>query len=84
MIITRLLFSETELPVTPAGAPERNFQSLRHPLWTQSKAHLIRDYLKLFTMVTRHGTYIDGFAAPQESDHPEMWSAKLVLENNPK
>ncbi|SDC53803.1 three-Cys-motif partner protein [Sphingomonas sp. YR710] len=67
-----------------AAPPERNFRSLRHPLWTQNKAHLIRDYLKLFTMVTRHGTYIDGFAAPQESDHPEMWSAKLVLENNPK
>jgi three-Cys-motif partner protein len=79
-----LLFDPADLPVGPIVAPERNFQSLRHPLWTENKARLIRDYLKLFTMVTRHGTYIDGFAAPQERDHLEMWSAKLVLENEPK
>jgi three-Cys-motif partner protein len=35
-------------------------------------------------MITHHGTYIDGFAAPQEADHPDMWSAKLVLEITPK
>jgi three-Cys-motif partner protein len=79
-----LLFTAAELPVVPTGAPEKNFHSLRHPLWTENKARLIREYLKLFTFITRHGTYIDGFAAPQESDHPEMWSAKLVLENEPK
>jgi hypothetical protein len=31
-----------------------------------------------------HGTYIDGFAAPQDEEHPEMWAAKLVLEMMPK
>jgi three-Cys-motif partner protein len=79
-----LLFDHHEIPVVPVGAPERNFQSLRHPLWTENKARLIRLYLKLFTMVTKHGTYIDGFAAPQERDRADMWSAKLVLENEPK
>jgi three-Cys-motif partner protein len=35
-------------------------------------------------MITHHGTYIDGFAGPQEKDKPEMWSAKLVLESEPR
>jgi hypothetical protein len=34
--------------------------------------------------ITKHGTYIDGFAAPQEAEHPDMWAAKLVLEMTPK
>jgi three-Cys-motif partner protein len=34
--------------------------------------------------VTHHGTYIDGFAAPQESAHPDMWAASLVLQMEPK
>lgn len=36
-----------------------------------------------FVMITKHGTYIDGFAGPQEPSKPEMWSAKLVLECRP-
>ena len=35
-------------------------------------------------MITHHGTYIDGFAAPQDHDYPDMWAAKLVLEMEPK
>lgn len=35
-------------------------------------------------MITKHGTYIDGFAAPQEVSQPDMWAAKLVLEMTPK
>ncbi len=35
-------------------------------------------------MITKHGTYIDGFAGPQQPDRPEMWAAKLVLEIEPK
>lgn len=64
--------------------PEKNFRSLRLPLWTQNKARLIQEYLRLFLYITKHGTYIDGFAAPQEANHPEMWAAKLVLELEPK
>lgn len=35
-------------------------------------------------MVTKHGTYIDGFADPQAADKPDLWSAKLVLESQPR
>ena len=31
--------------------------------WTRNKAKLIERYLNLFVMVTKHGVYIDGFAA---------------------
>jgi three-Cys-motif partner protein len=59
------------------------------PIWTESKARLIAAYLRLFTFVTRHGAYIDGFAAPQSRDHTaveaatEACAAKLVLHNQP-
>jgi three-Cys-motif partner protein len=56
----------------------------RHPIWTENKAKLIQRYLHYFVMVTKHGTYIDGFAGPQENGKDEMWSAKLVLENEPR
>jgi three-Cys-motif partner protein len=54
------------------------------PVWTKSKARLIEAYLRLFGMVTRHGTYIDGFAGPQrpEAETPEF-AAKLVVEITP-
>jgi len=77
-------WSEEELPRTPQKLPDKNFQSLRYPLWTQNKARLIQEYLRLFEFITHHGTYIDGFAAPQSHGHPEAWSAKLVLETEPK
>lgn len=35
-------------------------------------------------MVTKHGTYIDGFAGPQDPGKPDMWAAKLVLESEPR
>jgi three-Cys-motif partner protein len=78
------LWPEGVLPRSPAGIPVKNFKSLRYPLWTQNKARLIQAYLQLFEYITHHGTYIDGFAAPQEVDHPDMWAAKLVLEMRPK
>src|SRR5271168_1463509 len=78
------LWPEGELPKSPAGLRVKNFKSLRYPLWTQNKARLIQAYLQLFEYITHHGTYIDGFAAPQEYDHPDMWAAKLVLEMMPK
>ena len=57
---------------------------LPHPAWTEHKALLIRRYTKLFVMITHHGTYIDAFAGPQYPDKEGMWSAKLVLEGEPK
>jgi three-Cys-motif partner protein len=79
-----MLWSAEELPEHPAGMPSRNFKSVRYPLWTENKARLIQAYLQLFVYITRHGTYIDGFAAPQDADHLETWAAKLVLEMEPK
>lgn len=73
----------------PGGLPERPspeplVKRLRHPVWTENKAKLIERYLYYFVLVTHHGTYIDGFAGPQEPDKPETWAAKLVLESEPR
>ena len=71
-----------ELPLGPE--PEIKVDQAEHPVWTEYKAKLIEQYLYLFVLVTKHGTYIDGFAGPQRPDNPEMWSAKLVLESKPQ
>jgi three-Cys-motif partner protein len=54
------------------------------PVWTEQKAKLIARYLKLFTFVTKHGTYIDGFAGRQSDDAVDGWAAELVLGNEPR
>lgn len=77
------LWSEDQLP-PPKKLGTKDFKSIRYPLWTENKAKLIQSYLQLFVFITKHGAYIDGFAAPQESERPDMWSAKLVLEMTPK
>ncbi len=76
---TELLF---ELPED--SPPEPEIPALREPIWTENKAKLIERYLFYFVMITKHGTYIDGFAGPQEPDKPQMWAAKLVLESEPR
>ena len=78
-----LPFLPSELPATKPRN-EKNFKSLQCPLWTENKARLIQEYIRLFTFVTKHGAYIDGFAAPQRRNHIDLCSAKLVLENEPK
>ncbi len=77
-----ILFDEQEIPILEKPE-ETDFKSLRHPLWTANKAKLIQEYIRLFTFVTKHGTYIDGFAAPQERHLPELCSANLVLQARP-
>jgi three-Cys-motif partner protein len=67
-----------------AGPVEPEIKPLRYPVWTENKARLIERYLYYFVLVTKHGTYIDGFAGPQEAEKPEMWAAKLVLESQPR
>src|ERR1700738_1163655 len=52
------------------------------PLWTENKAKLIERYLFYFVLVTKHGTYIDGFSGPQDPDNPDSWACKLVLESH--
>lgn len=59
------------------------FSSIKQPVWTENKARLIHRYLYYFVLITRHGAYIDGFAAPQEPDVADSWAAKLVLESQP-
>jgi len=78
------LWSDEELPRSVPRLPEKNFRSVRFPLWTQNKARLIQAYLRLFQFVTKHGAYVDGFAASQDPTHPETWAARLVLEIEPK
>jgi three-Cys-motif partner protein len=73
------LFSE--LP-PPSGKPIR-FKPQHRPLWTENKAKLIERYLFYFVLITKHGAYIDGFAAPQNPKNQDSWAAKLVLESKP-
>jgi three-Cys-motif partner protein len=78
-----------ELPLNderrPAvGAPEPSVKRPQYPVWTENKAKLIERYLYYFVLITRHGTYIDGFAGPQRPGKPSMWAAKLVLESQPR
>lgn len=55
-----------------------------YPVWTANKAKLIQRYVRYFLYVTKHGTYIDGFAGPQvEEYNDDSWSAKRVLEIEP-
>lgn len=63
--------------------PEIQTKVPAFPVWSESKATLVAQYLRRFVLVTKHGIYIDGFAGPQHPDRPEMWTAKLVLENEP-
>jgi three-Cys-motif partner protein len=60
------------------------FGRLKHPIWTENKAKLIERYLYYFVMITKHGTYIDGFAGPQNYDQLDGWAARLVLESEPR
>ncbi|WP_109152578.1 three-Cys-motif partner protein TcmP [Azospirillum sp. TSO5] len=78
-----MLFSLLDLPRFPR-IEEKSFKSLKHPVWSEEKANLIREYIRHFTYVTKHGAYIDGFAAPQRRNMSEICSARLVLENDPK
>jgi three-Cys-motif partner protein len=71
------------LPEQTSNFPRIEFDQSEHPVWTENKARLIEQYLYLFVLVTKHGTYIDGFAGPQRPGRLGMWSAKLVLDSEP-
>jgi three-Cys-motif partner protein len=62
---------------------DKSFKPLRYPIWTEKKAHLVERYLYYFVLITKHGTYIDGFAGPQQPDELDTWTAKKVLESEP-
>lgn len=72
-----------DLPPPPPTDQLVRLRAIRRPVWTEQKAKLIARYLKLFTYVTKHGTYIDGFAG-QQSEHAQAgWAADLVLGTRP-
>lgn len=72
-----------ELPPANLKVAQQKFKE-RNPIWTGCKAKLIERYLYYFVQITHNGVYIDGFAGPQETDRPEMWSARLVIESRPR
>ena len=71
-------------PLCPDDVKEPKVLPIRRPIWTKNKARLISRYLYLFVQITKHGTYVDGFAGPQNPNCPESWAAKLVLESEPR
>jgi three-Cys-motif partner protein len=70
--------------ITAGRQPTKKSRTPTHPLWTENKAKLIERYLYYFVLITKHGTYIDGFAGPQDVSKPDYWAARLVLENRPR
>lgn len=72
-----------EIPASAPKPKEKKFRE-RNPIWTECKAKLIERYLFHFVLVTKTGTYFDGFAGPQKKGKHEMWSAKLVLQSYPR
>lgn len=74
-----------DLPEQPPALPaEPKVISPTTPVWTDNKSHFIMRYLRYFVFITKHGTYIDGFAGPQEECETDSWSAKLVLGSEPR
>ncbi|MEW6058769.1 MAG: three-Cys-motif partner protein TcmP [Actinomycetota bacterium] len=76
-------WKEVPLFEIPGGEARKKAKRKELPgarLWTGNKARLIAEYLYRFVLVTKHGTYIDGFAGPQDLRHPEVCAARLVIE----
>ena len=79
------LFEHAPLPGQERPLPpEPAVKAGEFPVWTDNKARFIMSYLRYFVLLTKHGTYIDGFAGPQEECETESWSAKLVLGSEPQ
>jgi three-Cys-motif partner protein len=78
------LYEPADVPTTPLLPPEPAIKALEYPVWTDNKARFIMRYLRYFVFITKHGTYIDGFAGPQEECMTDCWAAKLVLESEPR
>lgn len=73
-----------QLSFSLSGTKQPDSGILRPPDQTNSKSKLVAEYIRLFQQITRGGLYIDGFAAPQSRDHEESWTARRVLEVEPK
>ena len=75
-------FLPFDIPESPPAEPPVG--RIRERIWTENKAKLIERYLYYFVLITKHGTYIDGFAGPQYTEKEDSWAAKLVLESQPR
>lgn len=64
--------------------PGKQFGATSAPLQTDNKSKLIAEYISLYQRVTHGGLFIDGFAGPQKLNFKEAWSARRVLEIEPK
>jgi three-Cys-motif partner protein len=84
VVANPLLFDPAEIPLAPDYLSEPPVKPLQFPVWTQNKALFIMKYLRYFVFITHHGTYIDGFAGPQEEHESDSWAAKLVLNSEPR
>jgi three-Cys-motif partner protein len=79
-----VLFEHAPLPGHECLPAEPAVKAAEFPVWTDNKAKFIMSYLRYFVLLTKHGTYIDGFAGPQEECETDSWSAKLVLGSEPQ
>jgi hypothetical protein len=80
----QFLFQPSEFPPLDDLPAEPKVKPFDRPVWTDNKAHFIMRYLRYFVFITKHGTYIDGFAGPQEECMCDTWAARLVLESEPR
>ena len=71
-------------PPSRVEVKEPKVLTIHRPVWTENKALLISRYLYFFVQITKHGTYIDGFAGPQNPDCLDSCAAKRVLESEPR
>ena len=78
------LFDPSEFPPLDDIPAEPSLKKIERPVCTANKAQLIVRYLRFFVFITKHGTYIDGFAGPQEERTCDTWAAKLVIESEPR
>jgi len=78
------LFDLEEGSTQEPAPPEPAMRPIQTPVWTDNKARLIMHYLHYFVLLTKHGTYIDGFSGPQSECDTDSWAAKLVLASEPR
>ena len=78
------LFEWSPLAGQESAEKEVAVKVAEFPVWTNNKAKFIRAYLHYFVLLTKHGTYIDGFAGPQKESESDAWAAKLVLGSEPQ
>jgi three-Cys-motif partner protein len=72
-----------DVEALPTKERAKLLKTLQTRVWTATKAQFIARYLRYFVYITKHGTYLDAFAGPQDLNKPEAWAANLVLTSKP-